>query len=79
MKVICVQQIMLPFHSALPHNLYRNPFTLLLLLLLQARLEDPPFPAGSTVTFELMLPRPAVVTAAAQMWYCLPRERCVIR
>ena len=34
MKVICVQEIMLPFHShlysTLPHNLYRNPFTLLL-------------------------------------------------
>ncbi|TNN88651.1 hypothetical protein EYF80_000983 [Liparis tanakae] len=40
---------------------------------LGARPEDPPFPAGSTVTFELMLPRPAVVTAADQMWYCFPR------
>lgn len=38
-----------------------------------------PFPAGSMVTFSLMLPRPAEVTAATQSMYCCPRCRWAMR
>lgn len=38
-----------------------------------------PLPAGSMVTFSLLLPRPAEVTAATHSRYCCPRFRWAIR
>lgn len=37
-----------------------------------------PLPAGSMVTFSLLLPRPAEVTAATHSRYCCPRFRWAI-
>lgn len=37
-----------------------------------------PLPAGSMVTFSLLFPRPAEVTAATHSRYCCPRFRWAI-